>query len=472
MVNSIKYNFAKTGAKLSSSLLKILPTGGKSFPGLVFLKIGEEEALQDLANKQVEKGSILITGTNGKTTTTTMIIKLLSKDFKLAASVGNNTINALATALLKQKAEFGVFEYGIRDIKHGVPDKVSRLVKPVGVIYTNISREHTQVAGIKNPFEKYVEAKTLLSQSVENGVIITNGDDPNTTFIGKNKETNNKVMYYGLELKEFEDIFEEEKVQCPNCKKELNYDVHYINQRGIYHCDCGFKRPELNVKLTEYTQNIDSCDVTIEANVYNHHKKTDIQYTLQLHLPLVGIHNLYNILTAITAYTAFSINDNIKETLQEFFENYEFIVPPGRFELLEVGDKIVGVGQGDNGDALKVNSLYMKDSIKNNLEFIYTTPDANEEEIFEDHKSSIKALNPEKLIVMPGRVSLEASEAYYNQLKDTFNSEYIPIEFDFQQRIDKIIDLIKTSEYDSIIISGCGEEIVFWDELKKAIKKI
>lgn len=114
----------------------------------------------------------------------------------------------------------------------------------------------------------------------------------------------------------------------------------------------------------------------------------------------------------------------------------------------------------------------MKDSIKNNLEFIYTTPDANEEEIFEDHKSSIKALNPEKLIVMPGRVSLEASEAYYNQLKDTFNSEYIPIEFDFQQRIDKIIDLIKTSEYDSIIISGCGEEIVFWDELKKAIKKI
>lgn len=458
-------------AKLSTVFLKILPTGGQSFPGLVYLNIAGKEALGDLASKQIKDGSILITGTNGKTTTTTMIIKLFSKDLNISSGVGNNTIYSLATALLKQQSKIGIFEYGIRDIEHGTPGLICDTIKPIGVVYTNISREHTQVAGVKNPFDKYVEAKTLLSKTMENGVLIANGDDPYTTYIGKNKEQDNKVMYYGLELNDYEDIFEENPVYCPNCKKELNYTTHYINQRGTYTCSCGFKKPELNVKLTEYTQNTDSCNLTIEVNAYNYYKQENIQFSLELNLPIIGLHNIYNCLTTITTYSVFSSNENIKETLKEFFESYEFIVPPGRFEILNIGNKNIGVGQGDNGDALKINALYMKDSIKNKLEFIYTTPDANEEEIFEDHFLSIKALNPDKLVVLPGRVSLDAANEYYEILKEDYDSEYYPVEFDFQQRIDKIIELINSSEYDSIFISGCGEEIVFWDELKKAIKK-
>lgn len=470
MVGVVKYNFAKFMAHLSTYFLKVSPTGGQSFPGLVYLRIAGNDSLKDLASKQIETGSILITGTNGKTTTTTMIIKLFSKDYDLSSSVGNNTINALATSLLKKKSKVGVFEYGIRDIKHGTPDLICDSMQPMGVVYTNISREHTQVAGVKNPFEKYVEAKTLLSKSMKDGVLITNGDDPYTAYIGKNKETDNKVMYYGLDVEDFEDIFDSGKVYCPNCQKELDYGMHYFNHRGTYSCSCGFKKPELNIKLTQYTQNEDSCDLTIEVDVYNYTRQEDVQFTLNLNLPIIGLHNIYNCLTSITAYSVFSNRDNIKETLKEFFESYEFIVPPGRFEILNVGNKTIGVGQGDNGDALKVNALFMGNVLKDKLEVIYTTPDANEEEIFEDHAYSIKALNPDKLIIMPGRKSLDAAGEYYNQLKDMYNAEYYSIEFNFQQRIDKIIDLINNSEYEYIFVSGCGEEIVFWDELKKAIK--
>ena len=471
MVNKIKYAIAKNMANLSTYFLKILPTGGQSFPGLVYLKVTGKEGLEDLASKQIQRGSILVTGTNGKTTTTTMLIKLFSKDFNLSSSVGNNTIYSLATALLKQKSEFGVFEYGIRDIEHGTPDLICNTIQPIGVAYTNISREHTQVAGVKNPFENYVKAKTLLSQSMKNGVIITNGDDPYTTFIGKNKESDNKVMYYGLDLKNYEDIFEEKETKCPKCGNKLNYEKRYFNHRGIYSCDCGFSKPELNVKLTGYVKDNNKCKLTINADVYNYIRGKNVQYTLKLELPLIGLHNIYNCLTAITTYSVFSSSENIQQSLQEFFENYEFIVPPGRFEIWNIGNKVIGVGQGDNGDALKINSLFMKDFIQENLQFIYTTPDANEEEIFEDHAESIKALNPDNLIVMPGRTSLDAAEEYYNQLKDDYDATYVPIEFDFQQRINKIIEIINNSEYDSIFISGCGEEIVFWDELKKEIKK-
>ena len=472
MVNNFKFFVARTLGKLSFPILKVLPTGGKSFPGLVYLNIAGKEALGDLSNHQIDDGSILITGTNGKTTTTTMIIKILSNDYKLATSVGNNTIYALATGLLHDKGQMGVFEYGIRDIVHGTPDLICNQIQPIGVVYTNISREHTQVAGVKNPFKDYVKAKTLLSESMHDGILITNADDPNTTFIGLNKEKDNHVIYYGLELEDYEDIFVEEDVLCPNCNNNLEYTNHYFNQRGIYHCGCGFKRPEPDVKLTRLLQENNKYYITIDVDAYNYRKKNNIQYTLEMELPVVGIHNLYNCLATIATYTAFTDKENIKDNVINFFENYEFVIPPGRFEIIKIGGKTIGVGQGDNGDALKVNSLLMKNYVDDELEFIYTTPDVNEEEIFEDHCLSIKGLNPDKLVVMPGRVSTEISEEYYNQIKDQFNSEYCPVEFDFEKRINKVLELIKNSEYKNIIISGCGEEIIFWDELKKKIREL
>lgn len=472
MLYDIKYSIFKKLSQLSFYALKVSPTGGKSFPGLFFIRTAGVEAIKKVSKDQTKYGSILVTGTNGKTTTTTMIIRILSNDLKLATSVGNNTINAMTTGLLKNKADMGVFEYGIRDIEHGTPGLVCKVIEPIGVVYTNISREHTQVLGVKNSFEDYAKAKKLLSESMMDGIIITNVDDPNTTYIAQSNSKNNTLVYYGLELDDYEEIFEENPVICPSCKKELNYEKHYLNQRGIYNCSCGFKRPEPNAKITKLEQKDNIYKITVEVDVYNYHKKSNISYSVELSVAMLGIHNLYNILTTIVAYTAFTTEDNIKESVESFFESYEFEIPAGRFEILHVDDKVIGVGQGDNGDALKVNSLLMNNYIDDDLEFIYTTPDTLEEEIFEDHCNSINALNPKKLVVMPGRVSVDAAKEYYLQIKDQYDSEFYPIELNFHKRIDKVIDLIKTSECKYIIVSGCGEELLFWDELKNRLKKI
>lgn len=469
---NFKFFIAKTLGQIAFPILKVMPTGGKSFPGLLYLNIAGKESLHDLSENQIEKGSVLVTGTNGKTTTTTMIINILSRDLKLATSVGNNTIYALTTGLLQNKGQMGVFEYGIRDIQHGTPDLICEQMQPIGVVYTNISREHTQVAGVKNPFKDYVRAKTMLSQSMQDGVLITNADDPNTTFIGLNKEKDNHVVYYGFELEDYVDTFDEKPVKCPNCDGDLKYTKHYFGQRGVYECDCGFKRPEPNVKLTKLVQDDNNYYITVDVDSYNYHMDDMIKYTLDLQLPVIGLHNIYNCLTTIATYTAFSTSDNIKQNIIDFFNEYELPVPPGRFEIIKVADKTIGVGQGDNGDALEVNALLMKNYLDDEFEFIYTTPDTNEEEIFEDHCLSIRGLNPDKLIVLPGRVSLETAEEYYNQIKDEYDSEYYPVEFDFETRINKVLELIENSEYKNIMISGCGEEIVFWDELKNKIKQL
>ena len=140
------YSLAKVAGKLSINLSKIGVGQGGSLPGYVLIKLGGEEALSKLAS-EMKTGAVMVTGTNGKTTTTTLLIKLLSSDVQIRKSFENNTINSIGTGLLKQKGDLGVFEYGIRNMKYGIPDTIQRLIDPIGVVYTTISQEHTQVAG-------------------------------------------------------------------------------------------------------------------------------------------------------------------------------------------------------------------------------------------------------------------------------------------------------------------------------------
>lgn len=112
-------------------------------------------------------------------------------------------------------------------------DTVQRLIDPVGVeLYTTISREHSQVAGVKNPFEEYVDAKSLLSQGMTRGVVISNADDPVTANIACNKRNDLHVNFYGL-YSSINDIFESDSPNCPRCGKSLNTLKILESQRNL-----------------------------------------------------------------------------------------------------------------------------------------------------------------------------------------------------------------------------------------------
>lgn len=475
MVNKIRFNIAKAGSKIASQLSKLGSGSGKNLPGFVFHKIAGDEAIPDLAS-EMSVGPILITGTNGKTTTTTLLIKLLSKDIEIRKSFESNTIHSIITGILKGSGDIGVFEYGIRNKIYGIPDTVQKMINPVGVVYTTISREHSQVAGVKNPFKEYVEAKSLLTQAMDHGVIISNVDDPITANIAFNKQNDVHVNFYGLAIDNITDIFQPNLAVCPNCGKKLEYSHRFLNHRGIYSCECGFKRQEPNVKLADVNFKPDSWDLIIEGNLYNYTNNKNISFKVNINVPPFGFHNIYNTLASICAYATFTPKiANIENTIKEVFNNLDMsFIPPGRFEVVEVNDKYVGLGQGDNGDAAKINALFMNQYIDGPLEFIYTTPDEHEEEIFEDHLEVIKSLNPDHVIVVPGRKSIEKARQCYDIIAGEFeNSEFYPLSYDeMAKRIKKLVDLAKNSKYDYVIMTGCGEEQEMWENIKqKLIKK-
>lgn len=471
---SIKVSIAKALAKIGGPFSKLGSGSGKSFAGIIFSKIAGIDAISELSD-DLTIGSILLTGTNGKTTTTTLLINLLSNDLEIRSSFESNTINAISSALIQQKGDIGVFEYGIRNIKYGIPDTVQRVVDPIGVVYTTISPEHAQVAGVKNPFKDYYKAKELLSENMNKGFIITNTDDPRTAFLGYKKRDDVKVHYYGLEVDDIHDFFDADAVECPSCGGELNYKKRFLNHRGVYSCECGFKRPEPHVKLTNVEFTNERWTLTIEGNLFNYPNKHDISFKIDLNVPPFGFHNIYNTLAAITTYATFTTKvDNIESTIHQVFDNLDMsFIPPGRFEVVNHGDKLIGLGQGDNGDAAKINALFMSQFIDGPLEFIYTTPEENEEEIFEDHFEVIKALNPAHVIVVPGRKSIEKAEEYYNIIKKEYpDADFYPLSYDeMTKRINKLYELAIGSEYDYVIMTGCGEEQAMWESIKQKIIK-
>nr|WP_303737751.1 hypothetical protein [Methanobrevibacter millerae] len=130
------------------------------------------------------------------------------------------------------------------------------------------------------------------------------------------------------------------------------------------------------------------------------------------------------------------------------------------------------MGQGDNGDAAKINAMFMNQYIDGPLEFIYTTPEEDEEEIFEDHFEVIKALNPAHVIVVLGRKSITKAEEYYNIIKEEYpDAEFYPLSYEMDKRIQKLYELAIESEYDYVIMTGCGEEQAMWESIKQKLIK-
>ena len=236
----------------------------------------------------------------------------------------------------------------------------------------------------------------------------------------------------------------------------------FLGHTGLYSCKCGFERPEPNVKLTNVEFNSDNWKLAIVGDVYNYSVSDNIQFEVNLTVPPFGIHNIYNTLSSVTAYATFTPKvDNIKSKVESVFNNLDMsFIPPGRFEVVSYNDKFIGIGQGDNGDAIKINARFMSQYVDGPLEFIYTTPDVDEEEIFEDHYDVVKSMNPDHIIVVPGRKSIEKAKEYYEIIKKDFDSaDFYPLPYDpMDERIEKLTEFAKKSEYKYIIMTGCGEE--------------
>ena len=82
-------------------------------------------------------------------------------------------------------------------------------------------------------------------------------------------------------------------------------------------------------------------------------------------------------------------------------------------------------------------------------------------------------MNPEHVIVVPGRKSIGKAEEYYDIIKREYpDAEFYPLSYEkMDERIAKLTDLAMESKYDNVIMTGCGEEQAMWEAIKRNLIK-
>ena len=301
--------------------------GGTTLPGDVARMI-DPKVLTKLA-QDLTKGSIVITGTNGKTTTARLVTWLLEgAGYKVVSNrAGANLIFGATAAALdkagpdgKLRADWGVFEIDEASIPKAVDE-----IKPKAVLVLNLFRDQLDRYGELESIAKKIEQ--ALGALPENSTAILNADDPRVAEIGLGLPKS--PLWYGLDdttVAAHELPHAADARTCPKCGASLNFEAVYVGHDGVYECpNHDFKRPTpqitaKNIKLPSFYR--------FEADI------EDTRVTVQLG----GLYNCYNVLAAFVAARTLGLDPAyIAERLKNFRAAF------GRQERVEFRGRILNL---------------------------------------------------------------------------------------------------------------------------------
>ncbi len=294
--------------KLSRFMLRKLGKGGTNVPGRIALKV-YPEVLGQLAKGVT---TIIVTGTNGKTTTSRMIEKSLSDSgYKFFSNKSGANMLSGITAEFAMNSTLGGknrYEYALIECDEAAFKTVSKYVDAKCVVVTNVFRDQ---------LDRYGEVTHTLNsiltgiKNSPNAVVCINADD--SLSVSMKDEISNKVVFYGVESEIYKNRVEEvsDAPYCIKCKSEYVYDYVTYGHLGGFRCpNCGYHRPETEVSVEKVVASTpDSSTIILKL-----HGK---EYTTTINLP--GGYNIYNgAATAAAGYVLGLKDETIVSALSDF----------------------------------------------------------------------------------------------------------------------------------------------------------
>jgi lipid II isoglutaminyl synthase (glutamine-hydrolysing) len=267
--------------------------GGTVLPGHVVARI-DPTALSKLA-RQLERGVVLVSGTNGKTTTSRMIahIATLAGDRPIHNRSGANLMTGIVSAISARASLAGqpagdvaVFEVDEANLPAAV-----QATRPRVLALLNLFRDQLDRYGEVDTVAKTWRAAI---QSLDrDAILVLNGDDPIVASLAEAAQ--GRVLTFGVTTQSVGGptlAHEADRRLCPRCAERLRYTWTYYGHVGHYVCQhCGWERPRPLVALT---------DVALHGGAPTE-LAIDVQGTvLETLLPLPGLYNAYNALAATT----------------------------------------------------------------------------------------------------------------------------------------------------------------------------
>jgi UDP-N-acetylmuramyl tripeptide synthase len=298
-----KMALARAAAKLSRRTGR----GGTSLPGKLLLAL-QPDAISRLSQR-LERGSVMVSATNGKTTSAAMIASVLDRagipivHNQAGANMAGGVASALVSAVGNGAVPGGL---GLFEVDEFWLDRIAPQVHPRALLLGNLFRDQ---------LDRYGELETIanrwaavVTQLGNRSGLVLNADDPLIADLGRNSET---VSYFGIEdetaaLPEMQHASDSK--HCRRCGAPYTYDAIYMGHLGRYHCgNCGQQRPEPAVAAERIM-----LDGTRGASFL---LRTP-QGKATVKLPLPGLYNIYNALGAAALCLKLSIDlDTVVEGL-------------------------------------------------------------------------------------------------------------------------------------------------------------
>jgi lipid II isoglutaminyl synthase (glutamine-hydrolysing) len=297
-------------------------SGGTTAPGRVLLRLSPR-ALERMAH-ELDEGSLLVSATNGKTTTAAMLAACLERAGRPVVHnrAGSNMAWGVATALLDAGREPG--QLGVFEVDEAWLPSVAEQIEPRMLLLSNLFRDQ---------LDRYGELELLADRWAElvarldgRAAFVLNADDPLVADLGRERQ---RVTYFGVEddsqaLAGMQHAADSK--HCRNCGHPYVYEAIYLGHMGRYRCpNCGRERPTPQVAATQ---------VRLDGMTGSQVELRTPQGPLAVRLPLPGLYNVYNAVAA--AATALELGvplATVGEALEGFsgaFGRVETIAIDGR----------------------------------------------------------------------------------------------------------------------------------------------
>ena len=305
--------------------------GGTSLPGMVARRIDPDVLKAVMIGSTAKK--IVITGSNGKTTTSRMIAEMAKESGNRLSHnrSGSNLLQGVTSVAVNFANVFGQLESDVLvfEIDEGTMQHVIPEIQPDVVVITNIFRDQLDRFG-----ELYAVARSLdkvLEGLPETSTIVLNGNDPQVANFGINAKA--QRVFFGLNTTEVGTPVPESSadvIRCIHCQEDLEYKVAYLSHLGLYSCpNCGYTLPPLDIAATSVKLAADGKSPT-QATL------STPQGELHIEIPLPGVHNVYNAAAAIGAALAAGFP---KEKLPAALAKLQPAF--GRLEEIQAGDQTI-----------------------------------------------------------------------------------------------------------------------------------
>ncbi len=313
--------------------------GGTALPGLV-----AERVLPDVVHRvgrQFGLGTAILTGTNGKTTTTSMFAEIASRAGRRVVHnrSGSNLMRGLAATLVGEVAVTGRLPLGrstmaVLEVDEATLPRAADALSPTSITFINLFRDQLDRYGeVDAVFARWRQSVAALHGAA---AIILNADDPTVAALGE--QGGRPVLTFGIDDRSAAIEGQEHASDarwCHVCGTEYRYEALYAGHVGIWRCDgCDRARRDPDVAAVEVRLlGLDQTTVGLRTPAG----------PMTIELPLGGLYNVYNALAATATALVYGCpRTAIASALQDFRAAF------GRQERFEIDGRSVRVLLGKN----------------------------------------------------------------------------------------------------------------------------